>query len=574
MRNRISLALALAAVIFACSPEQADHPGARFAVPENRHLNIRYWQAVSTLNPFLSSGTKEVEAASLVLEPLANYDDTGRMVPALAAEIPTRENGGVADDLAGITWKLKRDVVWSDGTPFTARDVVFTSAYCLHDKVGCNPRASFADVEAVEALDDHTVRIRFSVPKPIPYGPFVGATTPIIQARQFQNCTGVKAASCTAANFGPIGTGPFKVDTFRANDVVTYSANERYRDRGKPWFETVTLKGGGDAASAARAVLETGEFDYGWNLQIEPEVLERMVAAGKGQVVTGFGTNVEHLVINQTNADSGLGQERRSLYLDGSNPHPFLSDPVVRHALALAIDRAWLVEVGYGASGRIACNIVPAPANYASDANHDCRTPDPEAANRMLDEAGWARRADGVRAKGDVRLSILFQTSTNSVRQGTQALIKAMWESIGIETELRNINAGVFFGSDPASPDTVQKFLADVQMFTNGFLGVDPEVYLAAWTCDKSPQPDDWSGTNLSRACSPAFDALVEKLAVTPYGEEREEIVKRMNDIVVQNHYLVPLVWRASASAHANDLQGVRMNPWDTELWNAEDWHR
>jgi len=572
----IMATIVAAVLLSACGPDEiVDEVFEAPEVLENRHANILYWQAVSNMNPYLSGGTKEVEAASLVIEPLANYDDNGELVPVLAAEIPTPENGGVSADLKSITWKLKPDVVWADGTQFTSRDVVFTGEYCLHEEMGCSPDASFTEVETIEALDDFTVRIVFSVPKPFPFGPFVGAITPILQHEQFKDCLGARAPECTAANFGPIGTGPFKVDEFRANDVISFSANERYREPGKPWFKTVTLKGGGDAASAARAVLETGEYDYAWNLQVEPEILEQMMAAGKGEVVVGFGTNVERLVVNQTNADSSLDPERRSLYLDGSNPHPFLADPAVRRALALAIDRDVLIETGYGPTGRVTCNIVPAPIEFASAANESCRVADPDEANRILDEAGWARGEDGVRSRDGVRLSLLYQTSTNSVRQGTQSLIKQMWQEIGVETELRNIDGGVFFGGDPASPDTYQKFYADIEMYTSNFQGTDPELYMAAWTCDNAPGPDNqWLGTNMSRGCSPEFDSLVERLAVTPYGEERYETAKRMNDIVVQNHFLIPLIWRATASARSNELKGVRINPWDSELWNIEDWHR
>lgn len=573
--NRVVMIALTAMMVAGCGPDEIVE---EFVVPEpveNRHANILYWQAVSTMNPYLSGGTKEIEAASLVIEPLANYDDNGEMVPVLALEIPTLENGGVSEDLKSITWKLKPDVVWADGTPFTARDVAFTGEYCLHEEVGCSADASFTEVQTVEALDDHTVRVVFNVPKPFPYGPFVGAVTPIIQYEQFKDCMGLRAPECTAENFGPVGTGPFKVDEFRANDVISYSANEHYREPGKPWMKTVTLKGGGDAASAARAVLETGEYDYAWNLQVEPEILERMMAAGEGEVVVGFGTNVERLVLNQTNADSSLGPERRSLHLDGTNPHPFLSDPVVRRALALAINRDVLIETGYGPTGRVTCNIVPAPAEFASRANEGCRMADPDEANRILDEAGWVPGEDGVRSKDGIRLSLLYQTSTNSVRQGTQALIKQMWQEIGVETELRNIDGGVFFGGDPASPDTYQKFYADIEMYTSNFQGTDPELYMAAWTCDEAPGPDNqWLGTNMSRGCSAEFDALVDRLAVTPYGEERYDIAKRMNDIVVENQFLIPLVWRATASARSKSLKGVRINPWDSELWNIEDWHR
>ena len=445
----------------------------------------------------------------------------------------------------------------------------------MNEEMGCNAISGFSDVTGVEALDEHTVRIGFGVAKPFPYGPLVGSTAPVLQKAQFENCTGAKAQTCTEQNFGPIGTGPFKVDEFRANDVIIFSANENYREPDKPAFATVTFKGGGDATSAARAVLATGEFDYAWNLQIEPEVLEQMVANGKGQVVAGFGTMVERLIVNQTNNDPDLGKDRRSLYLDGTNPHPFLSDPAVSRALSLAIDRQILVDFGYGAAGQVTCNVLPAPAAYTSTANDACATQNIEEANRILDEAGWLPGEDGVREKDGVRLSILYQTSTNSVRQGTQALIKQMWGQIGVETELRNIDAAVFFGGDPASPDTYMKFYADIQMYTNNFDGVDPEAYMANWMCSEIPGPENqWLGGNIARACNAEYDSLAADLAVTAALAERAAIAQRMNDIIVQNQYVIPLIWRAKISAHANTLKGVRMNPWDSELWNIADWHR
>ena len=568
MINKTSLisVVAMAAVVSATAHAQPGRDG---------HLNILYWQASSTVNPYLSGGTKDIEAASLVLEPLAHYDENGNMVPVLVEAIPTVENGGVASDLRSITWKLKEGIKWSDGAALTAHDVAFTGEYCLNEEMGCNAASYFSDVTTLEALDDHTIKIHFGVAKPFPYGPFVGSTSPILQKAQFQDCTGAKAQECTEQNFGPIGTGPFKVEEFRANDVITYSANEHYRDPDKPAFATATFKGGGDAASAARSVLETGEFDYAWNLQVEPEVLAQMAAAGKGVVVTGFGTQVERLLVNQTSDDPSLGPDKRSLYLDGANPHSFLSDPAVRRALSLAIDRQILVEAGYGAAGQATCNVLPAPAVYASTANDECITQDVDEANRILDEAGWMRGGDGVRAKDGVRISILYQTSTNSVRQGTQALIKQMWEQIGVETELRNIDAAVFFGGDPASPDTYMKFYADIEMYTNNFDGTDPESYMANWACSEIPGPENqWLGNNIQRSCVPEYDALVAQMSQTASLEERARLAMQMNDILVQNHYMIPLIWRAKVSAHANTLKGVRMNAWDSELWNAADWHR
>jgi peptide/nickel transport system substrate-binding protein len=536
------------------------------------HVNIIYWQAASILNPFLSGGTKDVESSSLVIEPLARYDENGNMVPWLVDEIPTVANGGVSEDLTSITWKITPGIKWSDGSDFTAHDVVFTADYCMHPEGGCQQLTKFSDVTNVEALDDLTVKVTFGKPKPFPYGPFVGGESPIIQKAQFENCLGAGAPNCTEQNFGPHGTGPFRVTEFKANDVISMEANPFYRDPNKPSFATLTFKGGGDAAAAARSVLETGEFDYAWNLQIDPAILTQMAGAGKGNVVSAFGTGVERLMVNLSNPDPALGDARSTL---AGGAHPFLTDAAVRRALSVAIDRNLLSEVGYGAAGTATCNVLPAPAIYASTANDECLVQDIAKANAILDEAGWARGSDGIRAKDGVRLSILYQTSTNAVRQDTQALIKQWWSEIGVETELKNIDAAVFFGGDQSSPDTYQKFYADIEMYTNLFNGTDPESYMNNWTCGEIPEPgNNWLGSNMPRYCNEAYDALAAQLATTAAIEERAEIAKAMNDMLMQEGAMIPLVHRGRVSAHANSLGGVKLNTWDSELWNVADWHR
>jgi peptide/nickel transport system substrate-binding protein len=538
-------------------------------------VNILYWQAVSMLNPYLSGGTKDIEAGSLIVEPLARYNESGVMVPWLVEEIPTVENGGVAEDLTSITWKLKEGIVWSDGTPLTSEDVVFTGEYCLDPEMGCNALSWFSGVESFEALDDLTVKINFSGPKPYPYGPFVGAESPIIQKAQFQDCMGVKAQECTEQNFGPIGTGPFVVREFKANDVVVYDVNELYRDPNKPCFAEVIFKGGGEAPSAARAVLETGEADYAWNVQVEKDILAQMELAGLGKVVPGYSTGVERLMVNFTNPDPALGDNRSLWTPDNQYPHPFLSDYAVRRALSLAIDRNTIATQLYGAAGVPTCNVIPAPSIYVSTANDECLTQNIDEANRILDEAGWARGADGIREKDGVRLSILYQTSTNSLRQSTQALIKQWWEQIGVETELRNIDSAVFFGGDPASPDTYGKFYADIEMYTNDYSGTDPESYLNNWQCEEISGPENqWLGNNIPRWCNEEYEALLAEMAQTGVLDERAELAKQMNDMLMQDYVMIPLVHRGSPSAHANSLLGVRMNPWDSELWNIADWTR
>ena len=535
------------------------------------NVSIIYWQAPSIMNPYLSGGTKELEAASLVIEPLARYDEGSSLIPWLVEEIPTVENGGVSSDLKSITWKLKPGLKWSDGSDFTSADVKFTWEYCTHPEGGCAQSEKYNNVISVDTPDALTAVVTFDVAKPFPYGPFVGSQAPIIQAAQFANCMGAKAPECTTENFNPVGTGPFTVTEFRPNDVISLAANTNYRDPNKPAFATVTFKGGGDATAAGRSVLETGEFDYAWNLQLAPEVLDQMAGAGKGTVVSAFGTLVERIMVNQTDVNPDLGDERGTV----KHPHPFLTDINVRKALSMAIDRELLVEIGYGKAGRPTCNVLPAPAIYASTANDGCLVQDIAGANALLDEAGWVKGADGVRAKDGVRLKMLYQTSTNAVRQDFQALIKQWWGEIGVETELRNINGSVFFGSDPGSPDTFQKFFADVEMYANNFDGTDPESYMAYWACKQAPSPENqWQGNNMPRFCSEEYDALVAKYAVTGDINERAEIAKAMNDMLMQEYVIIPLVDRGRVSAHSNTLGGVVLNTWDSEMWNIADWYR
>ena len=536
-------------------------------------LNIIYWQAPSILNPYLSGGTKDLESSSIVIEPMARYNEKGELVPFLADSIPTVANGGVSEDLTSITWKLKDGLLWSDGTPVTSADVKFTADYCLNPEGGCASLNYFAGVTSVDVVDDLTVVVNFEKATPFPYGPLVGYNSPIIQAAQFANCTGAKAPECTTENFNPIGTGPFKVVEFRPNDVITLEANPNYRDPKKPAFATVTFKGGGDATAAGRSVMETGEFDYAWNLQLAPDVIAKMEEGGKGKAIVGFGPLVERLMVNFTNPSADLPEGERST---AKHPHPFLSDIKVRQALSMAIDRALLVEVGYGQAGNVTCNVVPAPAAYNSTANDACKVQDLDGAKALLDEAGWVDSdGDGVREKDGVKLSILYQTSTNAVRQDFQALIKDWWSQIGVETELRNLDASVFFGSDPGSPDTYQKFYADIEMYANTFSGTDPQNYFGGWVCDEAPRPEtQWQGNNMPRYCDAAYDELHEKLKSTADAGERAAIGKELNDMLMQNYVMIPLVQRGRVSGQATSLGGHVLNVWDSELWDIADWYR
>jgi peptide/nickel transport system substrate-binding protein len=537
-------------------------------------LTLLQWQAPSTLNPLLSGGTKELLAASLILDPLAEYDPDGNLVATLAAEIPTVENGGVAEDLMSITWTLKDGVTWSDGSAFTADDVVFTWEYCTNTP-DCTQSGFFTGVTSVEAVDATHVLVNFDALTPFPYNAFVTFQSPIIQKAQFEECVGASAAACTDQNFGPIGTGAYMVNDFKVNDTVLYDYNPNFRGvaDGKPFFGTVLIKGGGDAEASARSVLVLGEADYGWNLQVDPIVLADMEATGLGIVKAGFASSVERIMVNQTDPNPDLGDQRS----EPGTVHPFLTDPAVYQALSMAINRQELVDVGYGFAGSPTCNVWPG-APYASTANDACLTQDIDGANALLDAAGYEDTdGDGIRETADgTPLFILYQTSTNAVRQSNQDLVKSYWAQIGVDTELKNIDASVFFGGDQASPDTYQVFYADVEMYTNNSGSPDPQTYMSNWTTAQVISPStNFGGGNIPRYSSAEYDALHEELTTTGDLDRRIEIIKALNDLVIQAGAMIPLIYRADVSAFANSIEGVgTLNGWDSEYWNVEDWTR
>lgn len=538
-------------------------------------LTLLYWQASSLPSPYLSGGYKDVAAAAMTLEPLANYDPDGVMVPKLATEIPTVENGGISEDLTSITWHLNEGVQWSDGSDFTAADVVFTWEYCTNEDTGCAQASAFEGISSVEAVDDLTVLINFDAPTPYPYNAFVGGTRPIISSAQFADCVGVQAQQCNEQNLAPLGTGPYKIVEFKVNDVVRYEPNEFYHGDA-PFFKEVIFKGGGDAVGAARAVMETGEADYGWNLQVEPEILNAMQTDDAlGSLEAAFGGFIERILMNQTNPDPELGDMRSEYVAGGENAHPFLVDTVIPEAMSIAIDRSLLAERLYGFAGKATCNIIPGPTAYVSTANDACLTQDIEGAKALLDEAGIVDSdGDGIREYEGMPLSIRYQTSTNSVRQKTQALVKQWWTEIGIETELLNHDSGVFFGGDPNSPDTYQKFFTDVEMYTHG-PDIDPQLHFSEMLCEFIPTSENgWGGSNIYRGCDEEFDAMFAELTQTPPGEARQELAKAMNDLHIQSYFQIPLVHRGNVSAFSNTLTGVSMNAWDVEVWNIAEWGR
>ena len=564
--SQFCLSLGLTIAVTACgSPTQTSS-----SQQDSDTLKLLYWQAPTILNPHLSTGFKDAEASRITLEPLASFNNEGELVPFLAGSVPTVENGGVAEDGKSVTWKLKQDVKWSDGKPFTAQDVVFTYEFLSNPDVGAVSAGTYEVVESVEAIDDYTVKVNFKQVNPAWSLVFVGAEGMILPKHIYEPYNGANARAAPA-NLEPVGTGAYRVVDFRPGDTVIYEPNPEFRAAEQLGFTRIELKGGGDATSAARAVLQTGDADFAYNLQVEAPVLEDLEAAGKGEVVSNYGALSERIIINHSDpnkvAPSG---ERSSLKF----PHPFFSDRTVRQAFDLAIDRDTIAEQLYGVTGQATPNFLVAPPEYVSSkTNYQY---DPEKAQELLDRAGWKdTNGNGIRDKNGTEMQIVFQTSVNPLRQKTQAVVKQGLQSIGVGVELKTIDPSVYFSSDSSNNDTVEHFYADLQMYTTGNTSPDPAAYMNFMTCNQIPQQDNnWSGDNNSRYCNPEYDRLWLEASQELDLEKRNQLFTEMNDLLIENAVVIPLVHRADVMAFSNSLTGYEPTAWDMRTWDIMNWQR
>jgi peptide/nickel transport system substrate-binding protein len=542
-------------------------------------LRIISWQAPTVFNPHLTSGHKDWEALRIVYEPLATADREGNLIPVLAAEIPSRENGGVAVDGRSVTWKLKEDVVWSDGTPFTAADVRFTHAFITDPGRDAPTRYAYDVIERVEIPDPHTVRLVFRRPNPAWGVLFVGSEGMILPRH-----AAAAEEGHSDRRIADVGTGPFRMtgvgvkDTILVGDDVVsmveirYSANPRFREPGKPFFRRIIYRGGGDAAMAARDVLVEGDADFAWNLQVDEDRLREMAADGNGRVLLPATSYVERILLNFTDPDRATETgERSSLRF----PHPFFSDIRVRNAFAHAVDRRAIAAL-YGGAGRPATNILVAPARYRSPNTAGLCPYDLDRAAALLDEAGWTDTdGDGIRDKEGVPMRVLFQTSVNRIRQETQAIVKRSLTAIGVDVELKVIDASVFFSGDPTNPNTFGHFYADMQEFSVGNRLPDPTAYMAHWLKSEIAQAaNDWSGVNYARWSHPEYERLYALVAAEFDPAVRRDLFIRLNDLLIREAAVIPLVNRATAIGVAEDLSGIDPIPWDRSTWNIRNWRR
>jgi peptide/nickel transport system substrate-binding protein len=529
-------------------------------------LKVLWWQGATLLNPHFAVGTKDQDGSRFFYEPLANWDADGNLKPVLAEAIPGREDGTLAADGKSVTWKLKKGVNWHDGKPFTADDVVFTWEYAKNPATAAVTNGTYKDVK-VEKVDQYAVKVMFDKPTPFWADAFVSTRGMIIPKHLFADYSGDKSRDAPT-NLKPIGTGPYKFKDFKPGDMVSGEINMNYHMENRPYFDSFEMKGGGDAVSAARAVLQTGEFDFAWNMQVEDEILLRLEKGGKGRVSISPGGNIEHIQINTTDPSVEVDGERSSL----KTKHPTLSDPAVRQALSMLVDKASVEKFIYGRTGNATANFVNNPEKFRSKTTKFEFNVDK--ASDILEKAGWKKGADGVRAKDGKKLKFVYQTSINQPRQKTQAIVKQASQKAGIDIEVKAVTASVYFSSDVANPDTYTKFYCDLQMYTTTMTQPDPEVFMLQFRSDEvATKANKWQGRNITRWRNQEYDDIHKAATVEIDPIKRAAMLIKLNEMVVNDVVVIPVVARPAVQALGNKLV-ANMSGWDNNTWDIQDWYK
>jgi peptide/nickel transport system substrate-binding protein len=528
-------------------------------------LKILMWDAPTMLHPHFGRGLRDFTASRIFYEPLAAVSPDGTLVPVLADEIPSLMNGGVSRDGQGVTWRLKRNVSWHDGKPFTADDVVFNWEFAADPGTGATSRGPFEQVARIDKLDAHTVKVVFKKPQPFWAVVFTGGG--IVPKHIFEPFKGAGAREAVGS-LRPVGTGPYTLAEFKPGDMIRADLNPHYHLHNRPYFDRLDIKGGGDAVSAARAVLQTGEYDFGYYILAEEDVLARIEQGGKGRILEIPTSGMSHVQCNMSDPWREVDGERSN----PNAPHPCLSDPAVRTALTLLIDRASIQSNLIGRNGKLTPNFLNVPDRVRS--RNTTWEFSVERANRLLDEAGWARGADGIRARDTRRLKFLFQAAANATVQKIQLVVKQAAARAGIDIEVKAVPAAVFFSGDASNVDTTVRFLADLQMYTV-FTGLDPQFYMAQFVSWEIPTRDNrWSGRNLTRWRHADYDRLWREAETEMDPVRRAELFIRMNDMVVQDGVVMPVTWRNELHAVSNQILGVDMNGWDSIFGRIAYWRR
>ncbi|MEU9507039.1 ABC transporter substrate-binding protein [Micromonospora sp. NPDC048170] len=346
------------------------------------------------LNPVLNYG---VDGGSLIFDGLVARDDRNQLVPALARELPT-----VSADGRTVTAKLRDGVLFHDGTPFTAQDVVFTYQAVLDPKVDSTLRSDLDMLASVAAPDPSTVVFSLKYA----YAPFAQRLALGIVPEKALAGQDINKAEF---NRKPVGTGPYRVTSWTPGDRLVLAANEKYWG-GKPANSGVVVAFVADDNVRAQRT-RAGEFD---------------VAELAPKLATGFDGQAGYRVQRVPTADY------RGVMLPMGNP--VTGDLAVRRALNAAMDRAAMVTGLLGGAGEPAFGPVPPTSEFAEPSIVGKPSADPAAATAALDAAGWKPGPDGIRVRdGRQAAFALMYPATDSLRKEFALAFTADAKKVGIK---------------------------------------------------------------------------------------------------------------------------------------------
>jgi peptide/nickel transport system substrate-binding protein len=535
-----SLALALAALLLASctkagAPGTADTAGsgggANGRHPYTIPHTLRYATAedITGLNPHLAQQTVVSYMSSLAMAWLTKYDHENRPIPELSTVVPTQQNGGISKDGLSITWHLRKDAKWSDGVPFTADDVVFSTKVVLspaNNEVG---RDGWDLITKIDEPDKYTVT--FHLKKA--YSPYAatffgsgGANPCVLPQHLLDKLPNINNAPYNAL---PVGIGPFKYKSWKRADSVELVPDPLYF-RGQPKLQRIVFKIVPDR-NTVLTQLETHEIDL-WT---------PVAAAYFDRVKVIPGITVERF------PGYGFG------HLDMQNQHPGLDDQRVRHALRLSVDRKEIIDKIRHGIGILQDNVV-SPKHPTFDPTVPTDPFDLAQAAKLLDDAGWKPGPGGIRTKNGHALNLSFATSVGTPdTDSTIELIRANWQKVGVGITVRRYPAPLFF-APYANGGIVYGGKWDLIFFQWGGTPVGDLSNLYA--CDQMPP----NGQNDPRYCNRAVTAAMDKFK-TEYDEKKRNAYAS----VIQHGIAkdVPVIVTNIAEdifAYNSDLTGFRPN--------------
>ncbi len=495
---------------------------------------------------------------------LTGIDPDGKVYPQLAAELPTQDNGGVqineATGAMTVTWKLRTDVFWADGAPVTADDVLFTYA-AIKDPATGIAIDGLDYVDSVSKIDSHTVAVRFNAIYPSYLTLFGGDQVSIWPWHYCDAAQGFTAWDC---NRRPLSDGPYLLQEWAAGDHLTFVRNPHYYQPGKPAIDSIIVR-----------------------IVPEAAVRKTMLVQGDADVIMWASEQIADELKNEPAVKVSVSSSSRfvmrlfmNLAAKGStdpaaNPNPVFSDVRVRQAVRMAINVDSISkEIFRGYSVPVWTEFFRQP--------YVCDIPrpkfDPEAAKALLESAGWKdTNGDGIRECDTctsaphgtpMKVELSIYSEYGEPLDLTQQLIGEMLKAIGIDASLSSVQGSVMW-ADYASGGLEQNGNFSLDMYDDGYAGLDPLPFVQKYYASSSAEPDN--GWNVGRWKNAEFDALVSQ-AVTIDEAKRKQVFCQMAQILDKELPQILLFSTINADAYANRLAGVQANINDVVTWNVADW--